>query len=1158
VSCPSCGAAVPADARFCPSCGHGLHVPADERRVVTVLFGDLVGFTSLAEARDPEQVKNLVDRCFARLADDIRSFGGSVDKVIGDAVVALFGAPVAHEDDAERAVRAALQMQRTLADEAEALGVDVQMRIGVNTGEVLVGAIRAGGDYTAMGDVVNTASRLQTIAEPGTVVVGPDTYAATSGVFRYEPLGLLQARGREASVDAWRPVEALVEPGRRPPRRVSSRLVGRDVEVSLLGGFLENAFDHRRPSLVLLLGEAGLGKSRLAEEVVLRSIASHQTRVLTGRAVPYGAANVWWPIAEVMRSACGVVAGDTPEEAREKCERTVRGTLDADEAEVVRTVEALLYLIGIGGSLVEVESKRAQEEVARAVRSFIEALASERPLVVTLGDVQWADISVLAGLDDLLSRTHRVPIVVLLTARPELEAHWRPSSTLQNLLVLNLDPLGDTAATELLTSLLGSEPDPAVRAELVERSGGNPLFLEELAAVLAAREGESVGALPATLRGIVAARLDALPPAERAVLDDAAVVGRRGPLAALLALGSGRTGVVEAVDELVAKDLLVLDGGLVEFRSDLVREVVYGTLTKAERARRHALHARWLESQTEDVASDEALGEIGRHWVAAADLDAELGGVDGVPPDVRQVAVDALKRAGQRAEDRELHAVARRVFSSVLRLVGDEPSADRRHALVGRAIAAAALRDDAAAEADVDLAEAEALAAGDDVVLARALTVRGDVLRNRGEFAASLEHLERARDLWRKVGNRRGEGSALRRIGWTQLFAGDLAAAEPVMLEALEAFREAGAPRGEAWALQNLAWVAFGKDEPDVAEARLQESMALFREIGDWGGLVWATGMLAWIRFSQSRIAEAETLAEQGRADADEQRDRWQVAMMTVLLANIRLWQGRVDEAVVLGEQAMASFGELGDEWGQAQATGPLVRALVLSGRFAEATRVREAATEQAERRPGLATFQGTPRVATATAAVAVGNPERALSTLQELGEAAGIGAVELRVTQGLALLQLGRTAEATAVLEEAAAGGHADAVVACALALVAGGRTEEGRRRANEALEAKDASYRSNVFARLALAAAAVRDGDRATATAEIDVATRLISSTSDRVTAVVVAVARAAVLAALDEPFASGAEADAEARMAELGLLSRGWPQLFAVATGASAAPV
>jgi class 3 adenylate cyclase len=233
VQCPSCSSEVPAGARFCSSCGHALFAPADERRVVSMLFGDLVGFTTLSEQLDPEHVKNIVDRCFERLAADITSFGGRVDKIVGDAVVALFGAPVAHEDDAERAVRAALQMQRTLAEEAAAIGADLRMRIGINTGEVLVGALRAGGDYTAMGDVVNTASRLQTHASGGQVIVGEETFLATSSVFRYESLGLLQARGRDEPVRAWSAHAALTAPGRRT-RRSESPLVGRETAVDLL------------------------------------------------------------------------------------------------------------------------------------------------------------------------------------------------------------------------------------------------------------------------------------------------------------------------------------------------------------------------------------------------------------------------------------------------------------------------------------------------------------------------------------------------------------------------------------------------------------------------------------------------------------------------------------------------------------------------------------------------------------------------------------------------------------------------------------------------------------------------------------------------------------------------------------------------------------
>src|SRR3954454_184565 len=212
VQCPSCSVEVPAGGRFCASCGHALFAPADERRIVSMLFGDLVGFTSLSETADPEHVKNIVDRCFEKLAADITSFGGRVDKIVGDAVVALFGAPVAHEDDAERAVRAALQMQRTLADEAHAIGADLRMQKRINTGEVLVGALRAGGDYTAMGDVVNTASRLQTSARPGDVVVGPETHEVTRDVFRYEPLGRIVARGREEPVEAWVAIEAVAAP----------------------------------------------------------------------------------------------------------------------------------------------------------------------------------------------------------------------------------------------------------------------------------------------------------------------------------------------------------------------------------------------------------------------------------------------------------------------------------------------------------------------------------------------------------------------------------------------------------------------------------------------------------------------------------------------------------------------------------------------------------------------------------------------------------------------------------------------------------------------------------------------------------------------------------------------------------------------------------
>ena len=1172
MTCGACGEVVPEEARFCPACGHALQARVDERRVVTVLFADLVRFTSLGESMDPEHLKNLVDRCFEGLVADVAAFGGQVDKILGDAIVALFGAPVAHEDDAERAVRAALQMQQTLAAHASEIGLSVEMRVGVNTGEVLVGALRSGGDYTAMGDVVNTASRLQTMAAPGQVVVGPFTHAATRDVVRYVPLGEVAVRGREEPVEAWVAHEAVALPGHRP-RRTRTPLVGRDAEMGLLSHALAAAVTHSRAHLVLLVGEAGMGKSRLADEVVCTAHDEHAALVLEGRCVPYGEANVWWPIAEALAQVCGVEPADALDVAAERCRSAVVEAtgLAGDSPDVGRVAEGLLFLFGYHGALRDLEPSRARDEAGRAVRVLLEALARRGPLVLVLAELHWADQLVLDLVDKLLDGLRSLPLLIVATARPELESRWTPRPGRHNLVVVNLDPLARAAASRLLELLLGGETPSEVRELLLDRGGGNPFFLEELVALLdeagvlqrdgggfRVPAGRQVRELPATLHGLVAARIDGLAPPLRSTLEDAAVIGRTGRTDALAALTASHDGAASAaLDDLVADELLVVDGDTWAFRSEVVREVAYGTLTMAERARRHATLALWLDSTGGRKTEDLEL--LAHHWSHAAELAGELGAVAGVPADVRERALAAIERAAAYAEERDNAPRSARLADHGLRLVGEENSPLRRRLLIVRASARGELRELDAARDDIAAVLKGAEEAGDRASQAHALTVLGQIEQHESHLATSTATLDRAVHLWREIGDRRGEAGALRVLGMTALLQGENETAERAISEALEAFRVVGDRRLEAWALQNLAWVAMMRGDNDTADTRLHESITAFSENGDWGGLGWALGLLAWVRFNQGDLVEAERLGSQIVEELRQASDPWPLGMMTVLLSNVLLWTGRTAEAIERAQEARRVFASIGDRWGELQAAGTLVRGLVAAGRLDEAFAAVETAHELLCSGTDDRNLRDIGRFVAVASAAQAGEPARWLewaSADEQFDSAPFVG--QQQATLALVHLQLGDVGAALQLAEPALTvsgvkdtkGAYADAASVAALVYAAAGRPDDALAFAQKVEELDGGTYADRVTALTAAGLAHAQHGRLEDAATAFERAETILAGTGDRLRQALLPLARAHALEAVDAAVADRALTAARAQLEALGAKAPGWDMAFRLA--------
>jgi class 3 adenylate cyclase/tetratricopeptide (TPR) repeat protein len=762
--CQRCGEENPERARFCLACAAPLAAAVaarrEERKRVSVLFCDLVGFTSRSERLDVEDVRSVLAPYYARLRADLERFGGTVEKFIGDAVMALFGAPTAHEDDPERAVRAALAIRDTIADLNQATpGLGLQVRVGVTTGEALVvlDARPAEGEGMASGDVVNTAARLQAAAPVDGILVDETTWRATDRQIRYQEAAPVTAKGKAEPVPAWLALAPWANLGVEVDQASRAALVGRERELELLRAALARASDEQAVQLVTLVGVPGMGKSRLVWELLqLVEAEPALTTWRQGRCLPYGEGVALWALGEVVKAQAGILDSDPADQAQAKLDQAV-AELVADQQEAGWVSGHLRPLVGLAGSTQDGGGR--QEEAFAAWRRFCEALAEQGPAVLVVEDLHWADETLLDFLDHLLDWAAEVPLLVVATARPELLAR-RPSwgGGKPNSAIVSLTALSDHDTARLVAGLLDQVLLPAeLHAALLARAGGNPLYAEEYVRMLADRgflrrvggswrlERAGELPLPESVQGIIAARLDALGPEEKALVQDAAVLGTVGWPGALAAVAEGEPVALEA--RLRALDRrafvrherrsAVAGERQYAFRHVLVRDVAYGQLPRAARADKHRRAAEWLEAVAPDRAEDRA-ELLAHHWQQAYRF-ARAAGQDTTT--LAQRARLALRDAGDRALDLNAFAAALRWYAAALELW---PAGDPERArLLLRHGRARMYAEQAGGEL---LAEARdgLLALGDREAAAEAEALLGQLTRWQGKGEESLEHGRRA------------------------------------------------------------------------------------------------------------------------------------------------------------------------------------------------------------------------------------------------------------------------------------------------------------------------------------------------------------------------------------------------------------------------------
>jgi class 3 adenylate cyclase len=834
----------------------------EERKVVTVLFADLVGFTSRSEQLDPEDVRAFLSPYYARLRTELERFGGTVEKFIGDAVMALFGAPVAHEDDPERAVRAALAIRDWVVEQE-----GLQVRIAVNTGEVLValGAQTAQGEGMASGDVVNTTARLQTAAPVNGILVGETTYRATSQVITYRPAEPVTAKGKTEPVPAWEALEARSRFGVDLAAGSRVPLVGRQRELSALKEALQRVRADRSPQLVTIVGVPGIGKSRLVAEL-FQVVADDPTELIAwrqGRSLPYGDGVTFWALGEMVKAQAGILETDSPEDAEQKLHASVAELIP--EASDAQWAEGHLRpLAGLAGDAAVGADHR--EEAFTAWRRYFEGLAERSPLVLVFEDLHWADDNLLDFIEHLLDWASGVPMLVICSARPELferRPGWGGGT--RHATTLSLSPLADDETAQLISSL---SDRPVMAAEtqqaLLLRAGGNPLYAEQYVRMLAERGDAEDLPLPETVQGIIAARLDALPAEEKSLLQTAAVMGKVFWLGAVAQVGGlDRRAAELHLHALERKDFVqrarrssVADEAEYSFLHVLVRDVAYGQIPRGQRAEQHRLSAEWIGSQGRVEDHAEMLAHHYRNTI-----ELRRAASQPLDPALVEHALASLRDAGDRAFSLSAYPSADSFYQSALELAA-AGSLEHAHMLfkLGRTrVIAGDIDPGLLASACAELA-----AAGEHETAAEAEVELADLLWDRGESESAWEHVGRARELVEASQPSRAKATVLRAVSGFLYVSGETSEAIRLGREALAMAEILGLDDVRARALNTVGGCRINSGDRGGIED-IEQSLVIATEASAPYAMCRALHNLGSTRWQWGQLVQASALIEEWR-----------------------------------------------------------------------------------------------------------------------------------------------------------------------------------------------------------------------------------------------------------------------------------------------------